>query len=106
MLPPGWQAAPQLDNGVQVSQAVLESAVPSGGTDWPYGCRWCGRSNGRDEVEFCEQLLGVVHSDCHEENCGACAEILCTEDRCDFQDECDGCYETVCKRHGVTECLC
>lgn len=93
------------DSNTVTINAVVETATVLG-TDWPYGCRWCGRSTKNDAVEICEQLQGVVHSDCHEDECGACAHLLCTEERCDFRDECDDCCEAVCHRHGVTECSC
>ena len=109
-LPAGWSIA-EVSRGhdsVTYELRIETSLAREAGTTWPYGCRWCGASNSRDTVEYCEQLEGVVHVDCHDSRCGfrACAEILCTEDRCDSRDECDGCFEAVCHRHGVSECLC
>lgn len=106
MLPPSWQPPIRLVNGEAVHGAELEKPGRRTGTDFPFGCRYCARSNGRDTVEFCEEVMGVVHSDCHEEECGGCADLLCTEDRCDHREECDGCYNMVCKRHGVSLCAC
>lgn len=102
MLPPAWQPGIQLDNGVPVTRAVLETHAPRIGTQFPHGCGFCARRLGSDAVEFCDTVMRTVHSDCHEDECGGCAWLLCTEDRCDHRDECDSCYQTVCKRHGVT----
>ena len=106
MIPPAWQPAVQLDNGVPAPRAVLETKFQPVGTQFPYGCRYCARSTSRDSVEFCDTVMGVVHADCHEDECGGCAWLLCNEDRCDERDECEHCWKTVCKRHNHTECVC
>jgi hypothetical protein len=106
MLPPVWRPEVQLLNGEPAPQAVLETKVVHSGTAFPYGCRYCARSTSRDSVEFCDTVMGVVHADCHEDECGGCAAMLCTEDRCDHREECDGCYNMVCRRHGVSDCAC
>jgi len=108
MLPPGWQAAPRFVNGEQIAADLIEIAQQPLGTDFPYGCGWCGRSLKYDEVEMCEQLMRTVHAECHDAECGAtaCSYLTCTEERCISQDECEGCYQMVCKRHGLTDCAC
>ena len=109
-VPPAW-TAPQTDGSADASSVAVQVRLETDrveGTDWPYGCRWCGASNNRDTVEYCEALEGVVHVECHDSRCSsrACAEILCSVERCDFRDECEDCGEAVCRRHTVSDCLC
>src|SRR5690348_2957366 len=109
-IPAAWTVAESARNSETASYhiRVETSLTKASGTDWPHGCRWCGRSNSRDTVEYCEALEGVVHADCHEERCTSvqCAITLCTTERCDFRDECEGCGADVCRQHSTDECLC
>lgn len=98
--PPEWVAV-RPDAG----PVLVETDEPVG-TNWPYGCGWCGRSTKHDDVEVCDYVGRVVHAECHEGACTRCANILCTVERCDHRDECDGCGEEICRRHGQVYCLC
>jgi hypothetical protein len=109
-VPPAWAVPVQVLNADMTAAEYhirLETDRVDG-TDFPYGCRWCGRSLQRDGLDFCEALEGSVHADCHEESCISklCSSLLCSEERCSFREECDGCFEAVCSRHTVSECLC
>lgn len=101
---PGWQLPPE---GFETVIYTVTTDAPVG-TQFPFGCRWCGFSTKYDTVEICDTVNGPVHADCHQKFCTdtRCAEFLCTEERCDDRAPCDDCGAMMCITHSPGICYC